>query len=334
MKKISIIVPMYNAKESVIRCLKSIYIQKYDNYEVIIVNDGSTDNCNLMVEEYIKDKKRFSLLSIENSGVSHARNIGIENATGEYITFMDADDYLEDIALENIMSILNTSDIDCLKFGYYKKLGKIVKKYNFNCKCDSILAKKDYKTSVFPKILLNNDFSSVWNLVVKSSIIKKIKFDETKKYAEDRKFNFDVLSNSNNVYICSEPLYYYVINNKSVMNNVHSEKAIKQIIDVIDTNKYIYNNCKCIDIKKDFEKSICNDLNNLILNNYANLSYKEYISRINEASSNIISSIDEKSIINYIRDLFEDNKKYNKYLEFKSKLFIHFLKNKVKMVIG
>ncbi len=334
MKKISIIIPMYNSKNYIIGCLKSIFAQDYNNYEVIIVNDGSTDESDLVVNNFIQDKSSFFLYNISNKGVSHARNYGIEKSTGEYITFIDADDFIELNTLSTIMNILNSNDIDCLKYSYSKKIGTIKKEYKFHCMTDQIIFKEDYISKVYPNILLNNDFSSIWNMVVKKELLFNIRFDENKKYAEDRKFNYDVLSVSKNLFICSMPLYNYVINSQSVMNNVNKEKSIKQIIDIIDTNNYIYLNCNKYNLKFELENSISNDISNLVLINFAKLPYKKYKSELDELLNIIIKRFGEYEIINFIKKNQICYYKKNVYLKFKVKYLVYLLKKQLKRVIG
>lgn len=95
MEKVSVIIPIYNAEKRIEKCLDSILNQKYDNIEIICVNDGSTDDTTRILEVYSNNDSRIIVINKENEGVSKARNTGIENATGKYIVFIDADDTIE-----------------------------------------------------------------------------------------------------------------------------------------------------------------------------------------------------------------------------------------------
>ena len=109
--KISVIVPAYNAEKTIERCLKSILKQTYHNLEVIVVNDGSKDSTELILSRIEKNDVRVHLITIENGGVSHARNVGIDNASGEYITFVDSDDYIDEEMYTSLMELIQKYDI-------------------------------------------------------------------------------------------------------------------------------------------------------------------------------------------------------------------------------
>lgn len=101
----SICIPMYNAEKTIVRCIDSVLNQSYKDFEVIIVNDGSTDNSVNIADEVIKEDSRFRIIAKNNQGVFHARTTGYELATGEFIISLDSDDYLEPTALEEILKI-------------------------------------------------------------------------------------------------------------------------------------------------------------------------------------------------------------------------------------
>ncbi|MBQ1394344.1 MAG: glycosyltransferase family 2 protein, partial [Lachnospiraceae bacterium] len=103
--KVSIIIPMYKAEEYIRRCIASIEAQTYTNWEAIFVEDGSSDRCGEICEAYAKNDKRIRVIHKKNEGVAVARNIGISNATGEYITFIDSDDYVHAKYLEHLIKL-------------------------------------------------------------------------------------------------------------------------------------------------------------------------------------------------------------------------------------
>ena len=110
--KITVIIPSYNSEENIIECLESIRKQSYFNYEVIIINDGSSDNSPGIIRNYIKTNQKFKLVSQENKGVSSARNLGLSLATGKYIVFIDSDDWVEDNYLEILYKKIKSSNYD------------------------------------------------------------------------------------------------------------------------------------------------------------------------------------------------------------------------------
>ena len=148
MEKISIIIPVYNGEEFLKRCLDSIIVQTYQNWELIIVNDGSTDKTKDIIEEYIEKDKRIVVINKDNSGVSDSRNIGIDYSTGDYITFVDADDFLEKNMLLSIIELLNKEKYDVIRYNYFKN-------YSNNKEIKNI-----YDKNITNRVLEKNEISS------------------------------------------------------------------------------------------------------------------------------------------------------------------------------
>ncbi len=118
---ISVIIPMYNTQNFIGKLLNCLKNQTYKNLEIIVVNDGSTDNSLKIVGEFSREDKRIKLISTANGGVSKARNIGIANATGKYITFLDSDDYVEPDTYEKVIKKLIEVGTDAIRFNYVKE---------------------------------------------------------------------------------------------------------------------------------------------------------------------------------------------------------------------
>ena len=128
--KISIIIPIYNGEKFIKKCLNSILNQTYKNWEVIIVNDGSTDNTELILKEYCEKDSRILSFNKKNSGVSDSRNIGIEKAVGDYITFVDCDDWIEEDTLEKIVAILQEKECDVLRYNHFRNYSNNIERVN------------------------------------------------------------------------------------------------------------------------------------------------------------------------------------------------------------
>ena len=118
MDMITVVVPAYNSEGTILRCINSILNQTYQDIQLIVVDDGSEDGTRTIVEEFQKQDSRIELISIRNSGVSHARNVGIDNARGEYITFVDSDDYIDEVMYESLMKKLNEYNADIAHCSY------------------------------------------------------------------------------------------------------------------------------------------------------------------------------------------------------------------------
>lgn len=111
---ISVIVPVYKVEKYINQCIDSIINQTYTNLEIILVDDGSPDNCGIICDKYAKKDRRIKVIHKENAGVSSARNVGLDNSNGEFITFVDADDYVSNIYCEELLKTLKEKEVDCI----------------------------------------------------------------------------------------------------------------------------------------------------------------------------------------------------------------------------
>lgn len=124
MIKISIIVPAFNVEKYILKCLESLSNQTYSNIEIIIINDGSTDNSGVICKTYSAGNDKFSLFHQKNSGVSVARNLGIEKATGDYLLFVDPDDYIENDCCSKLAEVVNNIEYEVVFF-MHKRLDEM-----------------------------------------------------------------------------------------------------------------------------------------------------------------------------------------------------------------
>lgn len=218
--KISVIIPAYNCEQYIGRCLNSVLKQKYDNIEVIIVNDGSVDQTEKIISKY-RDE-RIILINKKNSGVSDSRNLGIEKATGDYITFVDADDYLDENIYSDIFSNGEFLASDMIMFGYSEHYGEQKKEIYFPWE-EKIrkFDKNNINQDLIPKMIANlkNEenyiMGAVWRIIIKKEIAQKVKFNVNLPIAEDLIFCIDCINNSNFILAYNKCLYNYVKNNGS-----------------------------------------------------------------------------------------------------------------------
>lgn len=209
-EKISIIIPIYNAEKHLRKCINSLINQSYSNTEIILIDDGSTDKSLNICNEYGKKYSNIKVIHQENQGVSAARNNGINNSTGNYIGFVDADDYIEEKMLEKMMfqMIKNNLDIVICNLYYEDENFKEIEKFNHN----------DYEIdrNKFPYEMYSNYAMQgyVCNKLYRKSIIenKKIRFDTKYIVLEDDLFNYIIFFNNKNLKIkyIDEKLYHYV----------------------------------------------------------------------------------------------------------------------------
>lgn len=207
-KTVSIIIPVYNAGEVIARCLKSVENQIYKNYEVIIIDDGSTDKSKDIIGKIVLKHKNWKFVSINNSGVSYARNVGIELAQGELICFVDSDDYISPYYLLNLVQAWKSGQWTISHFNYIingkiKSNGKYVGEKNIN---DII------------KLFLNTLISQPWNKIYEKKVIEKfhIRFDTQLSIAEDFFFNMDYLKYCQSIFVVGKSDYNYVVSNQGL----------------------------------------------------------------------------------------------------------------------
>ncbi len=212
--KISVIIPVYNVEKYIGQCLDSIVNQTYKNLEIIIVNDGSNDNSLEIINRYSQNDRRIKIINLENKGVSFARNIGIKNSEGNYISFVDSDDYLNLNTYEKLAENLDGEDLIIFNYGRFENsTGEIIKeKYVSDDEMQELPEEKRY---LYSKI--NH---SCWNKLYKTEYLKRNKFKFFEILYEDVFFNLEVIYSTNNIKILNESFYNYRVNRKdSIMGN-------------------------------------------------------------------------------------------------------------------
>lgn len=175
---ISIVVPAYNVSDYLKRCLDTLVAQTYKNYEVIIVDDGSTDETGEIADQYAKKYSQITCIHKENAGLGKARNTGIKLAKGDYITFVDSDDFVETNFLEKSIKYIQKLDCDTVITSYYRiyKTRSVLIKRNSNLQC---IYKKEIHRNLIPRLLgslpdKNDTFAmSAWGIIYDLGIIKK-----------------------------------------------------------------------------------------------------------------------------------------------------------------
>lgn len=210
---ISVIIPVYNYENCVNRCLLSVTNQTYRNIEIIIVNDGSTDSSLSIIKSY--NDSRMKVIDSQHWGVSMARNIGIENANGDFIFFIDADDFLEKDALELLIKNQNGAD---LVIGDFKKIREgDTNSGNARVFCKSQLLNKSDIIDYVKKFLDRPNkfplFDNCWGRLFKASIIKdnKLLFDVNLSTSEDVDFSFNYLKYAGKVFFLNNPIYNHLV---------------------------------------------------------------------------------------------------------------------------
>jgi len=219
---VSIIVPVYKVEEYIDKCIKSILTQSLVDIEIIMVDDGSPDNCGDIADSYAKEDSRVKVVHKKNGGLSSARNAGIDVATGEYIGFVDSDDWIEPNMMETMYNAAKQEEADLVICNYRRIYDDRVE--------DNYLKLQD-ETIELNKIGINEYFSEyffpyihgheAWNKIYKREIIEnnKLKFEKNiDVFSEDMLFNLDVLCHVDKICSVNLTLYNYLQRENSIMN--------------------------------------------------------------------------------------------------------------------
>lgn len=279
---ISVIVPIYNVERYLTRCIESIINQTYKNIEIILIDDGSTDNSKYICQQYAKKDQRIQLISKKNEGVSSARNIGINLSRGKWIVFVDSDDWIDYKFCQKLYDEAIASNADIIMCGYNRIYEK--KKEIINCKKDRITYNKN---EYLIKILnVQNGYGFCHMKLIKKECIKNIRFDENIKVAEDALFNIKLVHNINKVSILGQALYNYVFNCNSVVRKYDEDYPNNYLRAMIQMKKYILKNFKeNIEIQKSYYNYVAYHVL-LIAVNYCfalnNKKIKEQIRKLRE----------------------------------------------------
>ena len=223
-KLVSIIIPVYNVQTYLRECLDSILQQTYKNFEVILIDDGSKDDSLNLCEEYARKDSRFVVIHKKNGGVSSARNMGLQFANGEYVTFIDSDDSIDVNYIEAMVLGLQKFNVDFVR-APFKKNGIVQSDYSYYTSLDNLVI--DFKSMI--NIYL---FNSVWGMMLKRNCIGDVCFDESIFYGEDVLFLLQVFVNSENkkLLLLKEPFYNYAVRECSALNSSFNAKWFSLLI--------------------------------------------------------------------------------------------------------
>lgn len=276
---ISIIVPVYNVEKYIRRCVDSLINQTYRNLEIILVDDGSPDNSGAICDEYAKLDSRIKVIHKENGGVSSARNVGLDNASGEYIVFLDSDDYM-DVDSYSVMYtglIDKKADIAVVGLSQERVDGIFVPKYNVDV--TEVLDKAQTIAEMLKQVKYT---CSLCDKLFSSKLIGDTRFDETISHNEDLLFVYQLMKNSTKAVYTSKPMYYYCNNEQSASRvsfsnkNTTMLKAQTMVLEDIKENiPEIYDVALT-----EYVKTVIFNLNSIARSGYQNKEYIEKLRKI------------------------------------------------------
>lgn len=217
-KLISIIIPMYNAEKYITECIDSILEQKYKNFEIVIIDDGSSDNSIHICEKLREKDERIVIYKQINKGVSCARNKGLEMARGEYICFVDSDDVVSKEYLNTLFQMICYKDVDCAIVGSCSLIEEFEQGEN-------TLTLFEGKEEILRELHDGRNYhGQVWGKLFKKSLVGDIKFNSTFYINEDMAFVQEYFLKSKRVYLCKKKYYFYRINSQSAINIKYCKK--------------------------------------------------------------------------------------------------------------
>lgn len=292
MMKYSVIMPIYNSSEKLHKSIKSIIDQSYDNWELILVDDGSTDDSLSICKEYEKKDHRIKVFHQENKGPGLARNLGISKSSGEYIAFIDSDDYYEVDYFETLNNANKENNLDLIYFGLVleRENGEI---YKYN----DVGKFKKYDKEELLKLQLMGILSWGPCLKVAKSVIVKECFFSDLQVGEELLFSYNVLKKSNQIGFVEKNLYHYVYNE----NGQHKKGGEDP------WGKLTYNLKKYLMKEKEYDKYVkvvnslaLRSLSIAIYRTFCKLNYRKAKIKIKETIKNYKKEYDFKNIERYL----------------------------------
>lgn len=249
---VSIIVPVYNAEKTIDRCVSSILNQSYKDFELLLMNDGSTDRSGSLCDAYEERDPRVHVLHKENTGVSDTRNQGIAMARGEYLQFADSDDWLAPDAVAGFVRAVTEHQCDMVIADFYRVIGERVAQKG-DIEKDGVMDRTEYAVNMMQRPA-DFYYGVLWNKFYKRSIIEKhqIRMDSSVSWCEDFMFNMEYVRHARTIYAMKVPVYYYVKTKGSLVSQGISVKKTIQMKRTVFTH---YNNFyKDVFDDEDYEK--------------------------------------------------------------------------------
>ena len=232
--KVSVIIPVYNAEKYITQCIESLLSQTLQGCEFIFINDGSKDTSRQIIEDYQKKDNRIKLVNQENQGVSIARNTGLHVAVGEYVGFVDADDYIKKDMYEILYNSAKQSNCDVVVSNFKSEMEgyEVITKYLFPV---DIVLKKDYiEQELLPYFLQSDNLNTAVNKIYRNNLIKanNVQFPEKVMLGEDGIFNIEFFSNAANMKYIDYTGYYYREVAGSATRNISEKDYFKRALEV------------------------------------------------------------------------------------------------------
>ncbi len=227
---ITVIIPIYNVEKYLERCLSSLQNQSFSDFEALCIDDGSTDNSGSLADTFAAKDARFRVIHQQNKGLSGARNTGIAAAQGDFVFFLDSDDYIHPRTLEILHTIMQHNQVDIVNAGF-------VKVYETDACPFPLITEAEMQVTVYDNpfeafLTQRHIMTGVWTRLYKRTLLKTIQFNEG-IYFEDVPFTTKVMSTIGKLAVIKAPLYYYFQNAGSILHTSFNLKKVNSYIEVI-----------------------------------------------------------------------------------------------------
>ncbi len=269
-KLVSVIVPVYNVEQYLERCLESVVNQSYRDLEIIVVNDESPDNSQAIIDTYAERDSRIKSLSQKNTGLSGARNTGMKHAEGEYLYFLDSDDFLAHNAIEKLLINSQKADVIIGNYSIYDSTGKITRR---NAIPEGAITNPTSLSSQFKfDFFFGKNYGlCAWNKLYKTGFIKSIDllFEKNSDiYAEDLLFNIKLFIHNPQIYSINEYTYFHCVNPESITKTYKSSLHIR-FFNLIESFREYTASLGALEKHSDLlTYTTCIALSNICLNDY------------------------------------------------------------------
>lgn len=249
--KVSIIVPVYNAQEFLARCVDSVLNQEYRDFELLLVDDGSTDASGSICDEYARKDSRVQVIHKENSGVSDSRNLALDRAQGEYLQFLDSDDWITPDATKLFVRAAQESQADIVIAHFYRVVGERLSPKG-DIEEEGVLTREEFAAH-----MMDNPadfyYGVLWNKLYRRDIVERarLRMDSAISWCEDFIFNLEYIRHAEIFYALHAPVYYYVKTKGSLVSQGNSfSRTVRMKLSVFE----YYNNFYKDVLEEDYEK--------------------------------------------------------------------------------
>lgn len=226
MELVSVIVPVYNIEKYIAECLKSIQKQTYENLQIIVVDDGSSDKSGIICDKFAENDSRFEVIHKENGGAACAKNDALDRIRGEYFVFVDGDDYIDEDMIEQMIFISQKEDADIVEAGYYEE-------YSTKCiNCEITRKKRKFNSIEYVKKYTNTWTNSLlWNKLYKTNLTKNVRFHTERRCIDDEFYTYKTALNAKKIVQIPDCFYHYRKRKGSAINLMkHENQRINDII--------------------------------------------------------------------------------------------------------